>query len=50
MMMNLMILQEIKRLCNLSDDDYKSFKQSCLDIVNYNFDLLADKTNFIKSI
>ncbi len=45
-----LILKEIKRLCNLSDDDYKSFKKSCLDIVNYNFDLLADKTNFIKSI
>lgn len=45
-----LIFQEIKRLCSLSESELTTFKNHCLDIVDYNFNLLAEKNTFIKSL
>lgn len=43
-----MIVNEIERLCNLSDIELKRFTEGLLEIVDYNYDLLYQKQNFIK--
>jgi hypothetical protein len=46
----LAVVNEIERLCNLSETELKSFKNQCIDIVDYNFNHIMNKTNFITAL
>jgi len=46
----IMILSEIERLCNLSEKELLEFKENLIPIVDYNFNLLQARNNFIKSL
>lgn len=43
----LLICKEINRLSNLSEDELLEFRTNLLEIVDYNFNLLYSRTNFI---
>ena len=43
----LLICKEINRLSNLSEDELIEFRTNLLEIVDYNFNLLYSRTNFI---
>jgi F0F1-type ATP synthase membrane subunit b/b' len=45
-----MITNEIERLCNLNEEQLIEFKQQALEIVEYNYNLLMSKTNFLNQI
>lgn len=42
-----LIIKELKRISELSDNDLQLFKSKCLSIVNYNYDLFKNKKTFI---
>ena len=42
-----MVIEETKRLCNLSDDELKNFLSKAKEITEYNHQLLKDKKEFI---
>ena len=44
------ILSEIERICSFNEQQKKSFCDSCLDIVDYNYNLLVNKTHYTKTI
>ena len=44
------IADEIERLCNLNETELEEFKRKALDIVEYNYNLLMSKTNFLNQI
>jgi len=44
------VVQEIKKLCNLSDDRLREFLNEAQKICDYNYTLLKNKTNFITEI
>lgn len=46
----LMIIDEVKRLCNLSPIELEEFKQECLKVTNYNFDVLMNKKSFLERL
>lgn len=46
----LMVMKEIKRLCNLNENELKEFREGLLDIVDYNYNMLYERTNFVKNI
>jgi len=43
----LMIVKEVKRLCNLSNGDRLKFLNACRDIVEFNYQVLCDKKRFV---
>lgn len=42
----LLLGKEIERLCNLNDGELQEFKNKCLPIVDYNYDLLMNKHSY----
>lgn len=42
-----MVAKETERLCNLTDDELKNFLYTCRGIVEYNFNVLKNKQNFL---
>lgn len=42
----LLLGKEIERLCNLNDGELQEFKNKCLPIVDYNYDLLMNKRSY----
>ena len=42
----LLLGKEIERLCNLNDGELQEFKNKCLTIVDYNYDLLMNKHSY----
>jgi hypothetical protein len=43
----LMIVDEIDRLCNLSDNELRVFLDSAKEITEYNYNVLLNKTEFL---
>ena len=43
----LMIVQEIERLCNLSNNELNDFLIATKEICKYNYDVLNSKTKFV---
>ena len=46
----LMILDEIERLCNLTESELSAFLLNVKDICDYNYDVLMSKTQFITEL
>lgn len=46
----LYVVNEIERLCNLSTNELILFQKKCLEIVEYNYNILRNKKNFIKKL
>ena len=46
----LKIVKEVKRLCNLNPNELIEFKKGCLEIVEYNFNSMMNKTEFAKKL
>lgn len=44
------VVNEIERLCNLSESELVEFKTKSLEIVNHNYNVIMSKTNFIKTV
>lgn len=44
----LKIVNEIERLCNLTDNELEEYRIKALEIVEYNFEVLVNKKQFIK--
>lgn len=44
----LKIVNEIERLCNLTDSELEEYRIKALEIVEYNFEVLVNKKQFIK--
>ena len=42
-----MIVNEVKRLCDLDDTKLYDFLNGCKEIVEYNYSILMNKTNFL---
>ena len=42
-----MIVDEIDRLCHLSDDELRVFLTKAKEITEYNYNVLFDKTEFL---
>jgi hypothetical protein len=45
-----MIIEQIERLCKLTDSERIEFTNSCIDIVEHNYDVLMSKTNYIEEL
>ena len=46
----LMILDEIQRLCNLTESELSEFLLNVKEICDYNYDVLMSKTQFITEL
>lgn len=46
----MMVLEETKRLCYLSDNELETFLEKARTICNYNYQVLMSKTNFVREI
>lgn len=46
----LKIANEIERLCNLNQNELEEFRKKALEIVEYNFEVLTNKKDFIKKL
>ena len=46
----LAVLAEVKRLCNLNEDELTDFRNKSLEIVEYNFNVLMSKESFLTKI
>lgn len=46
----MMIVDEVKKLCNLSVNELINFKQACLPIVEYNFQRFINEKSFIQKV
>lgn len=46
----LKIVDEVKRLCDLSITDLQKFKEDCLEITNHNFNVLMTKKIFLERL
>lgn len=46
----LKIVNEIERLCNLTQNELEEFRKKALEIVEYNFEVLTNKKDFIKKL
>ena len=38
-----MVIEETKRLCNLTSSELEEFKNKCLPIVDHNFEVMMNK-------
>jgi hypothetical protein len=46
----MMIIKEIKRLCNLSTNELEQFLFHAKEVCEYNYELIMSKNNFIRDI
>jgi hypothetical protein len=46
----LAVVNEIERLCNLSESELKTFREQCIEIVDYNFNHIMNKINFVSRL
>ena len=44
------IINEVKRLCNLNDNELQDYRTRALEIVEYNYNTLTSKKTFIKQL